>query len=901
MIEWFQNIINKLISLFHKSTESLEIKEESSFEQQVGQVIINNHNRQEAKEAFIFGISGRWGEGKTFFLNNLSAVLEKSGFQIINIIPWKYGKDRDSLIQHFLDSLYKAIPLPLRWLLKGIGWLTGTSFPQYHDVSEKRINLFFAFLFCSVLLVIAGVSKNYFSQHEYIFSFLWWQFNIKGEITRSVLSTIFLVPIITIVFGITNTQHNLNKATTITDFDKIIEKVLRFVRCKRKNKKICVFVDDLDRMTPEDAREVIDVLRTFFDRKDLSFIVTGDHTILERYLGSQLTQDLDEGNSLSEGRRYMKKMFNVYWRLPRPTDDIFKEFVKSLVIKNTAIDSFLSAEESKKTFSEYMVKYYLKNYREVERFIEKLNFMCALVKSFSKPEDSNDPYLDILNNPMLFVRMAMYEDLVNPIYEEMLKSPSILERVETSETIEQLKSNIDRNLLNKLTSDQQHTLVQMQKENDKFYNGVHRNFVVQDISVFLYFAVDSSFSNHKGITPESFVGLFENGSDNKEIMEIISLSGEPQLKKGFVALTDQISKYQGDDPQYSNYKKLFESFDMLPNKDAVSKLFLEVVSKDNLEFCNRLDAERKIDFYYDVTRFVDISDNQDIFNKFQEFVKESSFEEFERLLVRYSSNEKVEIYNAYLSQLITSLFVKWYQHNKQRAVELYNGILPKIKIDSYVVGMMDQIKEVMLSDFYNGSGADRNSINEIVTKILPEPYSKLEDYLLQQVESEEFSLFDYVLSFGPESFGIDLDKTIVKYVNKAADEAQLISRMRKISDKIRKDKDSLWLEIYERVMHLSSEPLKTLLTDPQFAILKPTLPIVKNIHLGLSQQISETDLEKNNAILELLKKESSWLWKELGKPNAVTYRRKIFSEKYPTEIEVIKESFNQNPSTEIQL
>jgi hypothetical protein len=339
---------------------------------------------------------------------------------------------------------------------------------------------------------------------------------------------------------------------------------------------------------------------------------------------------------------------------------------------------------------------------------------------------------------------------------------------------------------------------------------------------------------------------------------------------------------------------------MLPNKDAVLKLFLEVVSKDNLEFCNRLDAERKTDFYYEVTRFVDIVDKQEIFDRFQEFVKESNFEEFERLLVRYSSNEKVEIYNAYLSQLITSLFVKWYQHNKQRAVELYNGILPKIKIDSYVIGMIDQIKEVLLSDFYNGSGADRNSLNEIITKILSEPYGELENYLLKQIEGGDFSLFDYVLNYGPESFGINLDKTIEKYVGQATDEAQLLSRMRIISDRLRGEKDSFWQSIFERVINLSKEPLSTLLTDSQFATLTPTLSMVKNIHRGLSQQISETDLEKNNVILEVLRKDKSWLWKELDKPNAVTYRRKIFNEKYPTEIEVIKQSFNQNSSPDTQ-
>ena len=84
-------------------------------------------------EAFIFGISGKWGEGKTFFLKKLRTELEKCTspeMKVIELNPWKYAHTDDSILRELLRQMLKLQTNPVkRWLL------TRKLQGLYHDVS----------------------------------------------------------------------------------------------------------------------------------------------------------------------------------------------------------------------------------------------------------------------------------------------------------------------------------------------------------------------------------------------------------------------------------------------------------------------------------------------------------------------------------------------------------------------------------------------------------------------------------------------------------------------------------------------------------------------------------------------------------------------------------------------
>src|SRR5258708_23989485 len=85
------------------------------FVKQVADTIQKNHSKDK-NGSFIFGISGKWGEGKTHFLDELQKELEEtendSGkFKVFTINPWKFASDSDntSFLRNFLKTLSKGL------------------------------------------------------------------------------------------------------------------------------------------------------------------------------------------------------------------------------------------------------------------------------------------------------------------------------------------------------------------------------------------------------------------------------------------------------------------------------------------------------------------------------------------------------------------------------------------------------------------------------------------------------------------------------------------------------------------------------------------------------------------------------------------------------------------------
>ena len=122
---------------------------------------------------------------------------------------------------------------------------------------------------------------------------------------------------------------------TVSAVDRFDE-LLYIKLSENKDKKFLVYIDDLDRVTPIIARDVLDNLRTFFDKPNISFVVAGDHTVAGEVYRTGACRvpgdDLDQAAKLLEGRRYLKEnilMFTgAYPPFPIPYG------IESIVFKN---------------------------------------------------------------------------------------------------------------------------------------------------------------------------------------------------------------------------------------------------------------------------------------------------------------------------------------------------------------------------------------------------------------------------------------------------------------------------------------------------------------------------------------------------------------------------------------
>ncbi len=126
------------------------------FVKQVADTIKENHNKSGSEASFIFGISGKWGEGKTVFLNKLEPVLVSKGFVVARINPWKYAQDRISFLRSFLKQLSRATKKKQGKFDKFRAFINNENEFRNLDYDVSELNIHVGLLAAVILFLIAA-------------------------------------------------------------------------------------------------------------------------------------------------------------------------------------------------------------------------------------------------------------------------------------------------------------------------------------------------------------------------------------------------------------------------------------------------------------------------------------------------------------------------------------------------------------------------------------------------------------------------------------------------------------------------------------------------------------------------------------------------------------------------
>jgi hypothetical protein len=95
-------------------------------------------------------------------------------------------------------------------------------------------------------------------------------------------------------------------------------------------RRVVVFVDDLDRCLPENALDVLESMKLFFDMEGFIFVVGLDQSVVERAVAIKYPLTDSTGDQV-EGRAYVKKVFQVPFALPRIGTDQLQEYLEILI------------------------------------------------------------------------------------------------------------------------------------------------------------------------------------------------------------------------------------------------------------------------------------------------------------------------------------------------------------------------------------------------------------------------------------------------------------------------------------------------------------------------------------------------------------------------------------------
>lgn len=281
---------------------------------------INNYNED---SGLVIGIYGGWGTGKTSIINMLENEilnLEEDKTIFIRFSPWNYS-DKDNLIRLYFESL--KIKLNIQ--------------------CNKKIN---------------NAIDNYLEALDILTIFPFFNTNLVG-IFKKIIKSI----------------RNNNEISDLETNKRSLEKHL-----VETNKKIIVVIDDLDRLTNIQIREIFQLVKQVADFPNLIYILSMDRDVVARALTE--VQNID-------GNDYLEKIVQIPFEIPK----IGKDKLQNIL--NNKIENIINSSNEKIDINiNYWSKVYFKciepyinTIRDVNRVINTFQFRFPVLKQETCFED----------------------------------------------------------------------------------------------------------------------------------------------------------------------------------------------------------------------------------------------------------------------------------------------------------------------------------------------------------------------------------------------------------------------------------------------------------------------------------------------------------------------------------
>lgn len=258
------------------------------------------------------GIFGRWGTGKTTLMGMLESKLTERGAITIWFNAWQYSKE-DELWAAFLQSLINKVQGKLgffqRWifssslLLRRIHW---------RDIPGALIEfLARAIIIILPLLLINPLTGTLQQAGQAIAQF-------GGRIVAGGLAVWLVVkPLLeaiqeNITIDFSNFKQESDYQKHIAFLDKFREHFADIVASlpHANDKRLVVFIDDLDRCPSERILQVLDAVKLFVDIPGCVFVLGLDADIVQQAVKSKYNSD-----PLAQ-KEYLGKIVQLPFRLP---------------------------------------------------------------------------------------------------------------------------------------------------------------------------------------------------------------------------------------------------------------------------------------------------------------------------------------------------------------------------------------------------------------------------------------------------------------------------------------------------------------------------------------------------------------------------------------------------------
>ena len=176
-------------------------------------------------------------------------------------------------------------------------------------------------------------------------------------------------------------EKSVNYAREILELkDKFQKAVDEKIKKENKN-RVVVFVDDLDRLQPEKAVELLEVLKLFLECRDCVFVIAVDYDVVTRGIRQKYGLDVSE----EKGKSFFDKIIQLPFKVPVAQYDIKNYVSNSLLNMNIAV-----SDEDIELFVHLIQTSIGLNPRSMKRLFNTYQLLDIITKSSVKGLEETD-------------------------------------------------------------------------------------------------------------------------------------------------------------------------------------------------------------------------------------------------------------------------------------------------------------------------------------------------------------------------------------------------------------------------------------------------------------------------------------------------------------------------------
>jgi len=308
--------------------------------------------------ALVIALYGEWGSGKSSLINLTLNDIDKKNINVIQFNPWVFS-ETDNLLNRFIRELMiglggkigpnKDIVKKLEYYLELLAIV-----PQKTELKTVLNN---GILILALLGITVPQTIQFITRFPEILG--------KG-LQAGVILCFSIILIHHIVIKIVSFLRVSSRYS-----EKSVSGLKREIKKLLKNKKLLIIIDDIDRLTKQEIRQIFKIIRVNADFSNTMYLLAFDRDVVEKNLEVQ--------DNIS-GRDYLEKIVQVNFTLPIISNDKIHNYLweEMLVIFHSLpgqiYDDYFNDMSYFSSIFDSGFKGFFRTIRDVKRYLNSLKF-----------------------------------------------------------------------------------------------------------------------------------------------------------------------------------------------------------------------------------------------------------------------------------------------------------------------------------------------------------------------------------------------------------------------------------------------------------------------------------------------------------------------------------------------